>query len=64
MDDNENEQNIDQDVIKEYINYNHLISSTTNKNMKYDSIKKTVQVGNINKIIVLNIAYNIYNNII
>jgi len=39
MDDIVNKQNIGQDLIKEYINYNNVLSSTTNKNMKYDSRK-------------------------
>jgi len=39
-----NKQNIGQDLINEYINYNNLLSSTTNKNKKYDSIKDTEKV--------------------
>lgn len=48
----ENEQNNGQDIKKEYINYNNLLLSTTNKNMKYDSIKDKEKV--ISKIIMLN----------
>lgn len=39
-----NKPNIGQDLIKEYIIHNNLLSSTTNKNMKYDSIKNTEKV--------------------
>jgi len=46
-----NKQNISQDVIKKYINYSNLISSTTNKKMKYDSMKDTAKV--IIKVIML-----------
>jgi len=34
-----NEQNNGQDIKKIYINYNNLLLSSTNKNMKHDSIK-------------------------
>jgi len=51
MDDIVNKQNISQDVIKEYINYNNVLSSTTNKNMKFDSRKDTEKV--ISKVIML-----------
>lgn len=48
----ENQQNNSQDIKKEYINYNNLLLSTTNKNMKYDSKKDKEKV--ISKIIMLN----------
>lgn len=51
MDDIVNKQNIGQDLIKEYINYNNVLSSTTNKNMKYDSRKDTEKI--ISKVIML-----------
>lgn len=47
----ENEQNNGQDIKKEYINYNNLLLSTKNKNMKYDSIKDKEKV--ISKIVML-----------
>lgn len=50
-DDIVNKQNIGQGVIKEYITYNNLLSSTTNKNMKSDSRKDTEKV--ISKVIML-----------
>lgn len=39
-----NKPSIGQDLIKEYIIHNNLLSSTKNKNMKYDSIKDTEKV--------------------
>jgi len=51
MDDVVNKQNIGQDVIKEYINYNNIVFSTTNKNMKCDSRKDTEKI--ISKVIML-----------
>jgi hypothetical protein len=54
----ENEQNIGQDIKKNYINHNNLLSSTTNKNMKYDSIKDIDKV--INKIKMFNMGNIMY----
>jgi len=54
----ENEQNIGQDIKKNYINHNNLLSSTTNKNMKYDSIKDIDKV--INKIMMFNMGNIMY----
>jgi len=46
-----NKPNIGQDLIKEYIIYNNLLSSTTYKHMNYDSRKETEKV--INEMIIL-----------